>query len=221
MEYKYLILDFGKVLAYPVSGHWFITPITWNILDKKEIDEEKLKQSMKKYNYILDEFVKAESEEFEMFSKFYKTTLEDIKYKGNIEEISRKLAEDCVFNDTKYELYDDVKECLKILSEEYTLLLLSDNWPSALRMMKNYDIEKYFDKIYISSICEFQKKDKIFFDFPIRDYNIEEGQAIFVDDNINLLDIAKDKGLKTILMDRDKTIKNTRYKTINYLKDLI
>lgn len=28
MDYKqkYLILDFGKVLAGPVSGNWFITP---------------------------------------------------------------------------------------------------------------------------------------------------------------------------------------------------
>ena len=64
MEQKYLILDFGKVLAYPVSGHWFITPATWNVLDKNEVNEEKLKQSMKKYNYVLDEFVKTEDEEF-------------------------------------------------------------------------------------------------------------------------------------------------------------
>ena len=26
MKAKYLILDFGKVLAYPVTGDWFIIP---------------------------------------------------------------------------------------------------------------------------------------------------------------------------------------------------
>lgn len=221
MENKYLILDFGKVLAYPVSGHWFITPATWNLLDKKEINEEKLKQSMKKYNYILDEFVKTECEELVMFTKFYRNTLEDINYKGNIEKTAKQLAEDCVYNNDKYKLYDDVKEMLKKLSNKYTLLLLSDNWPSALRMLKDYKIEKYFNKVYISSIYQSQKRDKIFFDFPINDFDIKQGQAIFVDDNIDLLYIAEEKGLKPILMDRDNIISDSKYKIINCLNELI
>lgn len=221
MKIKYLILDFGKVLAYPVSGHWFITPACWKILDKKEIQEEKLKESMKKYNYMLDEFVKTEKEEFEMFRKFYKNVLKDIEYKGNIEEIAQELAQDCVYNNDKYRMYEDVKEKLQILSKKYRVLLLSDNWPSALRMLKDYGIEEYFEKIYISSICESRKKDKIFFDFPTNDFNIKKGEAIFVDDNIQLLDIAKEKGLIPILMDREMCEKSSRYPIINSLQDLI
>ncbi len=221
MEIKYLVLDFGKVLAYPVSGHWFITPECWNILNRKEVDEQKLKEGMKKYNYILDEHVKTEQEELKMFTKFYKKTLEEIQYTGNIEIDSKKLAEDCVFNNNKYKLYDDVKNSLNILSKKYTLLLLSDNWPSGLRMINDYDINKYFKKVYISSICESKKEEKIFFDFPIKDYDIEEGQAIFVDDNIDLLKIAEEKGLIPIWMNRDNLIRECKYKTINCLKDLI
>lgn len=221
MERKCLILDFGKVLAYPVSEHWFITPECWNILDKEKVDEKKLKESMKKYNYILDEFVKTEQEELKMFTKFYNKVLKEINYNESSKKESEKLAKDCVFNDNKYKIYEDVKESLKILSKRYTLLLLSDNWPSAIRMMKNYEIYEYFDKIYISSIYEYKKENKIFFDFPITDYNIKEGQVIFIDDNIDLLEIAEEKGLVPILMDRDKNIEQSKYKTINSLEDLL
>ena len=88
-------------------------------------------------------------------------------------------------------------------------------------MINDYDINKYFKKVYISSICESKKEEKIFFDFPIKDYDIEEGQAIFVDDNIDLLKIAEEKGLIPIWMNRDNLIRECKYKTINCLKDLI
>jgi len=217
---KYIILDFGKVLAYPISGHWFITPKFWGIIDKKSIDINKLTESMKKYNYMLDDFVKNEDEEYEMFYEFYKKVLEEIKYKEDIKSAAEKLSNDCVFNDNKYKLYDDVKLVLKELSQRYTLLLLSDNWPSVLRMMKNYGIYDFFDKIYISSIYESQKKDKIFFDYPINDYKIKSDEAIFVDDNINLLKIAKEKGLIPIAMDRENNLKECIYDIIKSLKEL-
>ena len=30
---KYLVLDFGKVLAYPKTGDWFITPLFLQLID--------------------------------------------------------------------------------------------------------------------------------------------------------------------------------------------
>lgn len=34
---KYLIFDYGDVLAYPITGHWFITPEFYSIIEKKKL----------------------------------------------------------------------------------------------------------------------------------------------------------------------------------------
>ncbi len=117
-------------------------------------------------------------------------------------------------------MYDKVKEELEILSKKYTLLLLSDNWPCAIRILKNNEIYDYFEKIYISSIYGVQKKDKVFFDYPIDDYEIQKTEAIFVDDNEKLLDIAVQKGLEVRLMNREKEEINSKYKMINNLLEI-
>lgn len=48
MNIKNIIFDIGGVLADSKSGNWFITPNFWNIIDKNIVNEEKLKNSLKK-----------------------------------------------------------------------------------------------------------------------------------------------------------------------------
>ena len=47
MKIKNIIFDIGGVLANPKSGHWFITPNFWNIVDKKLVNEDELKIHLK------------------------------------------------------------------------------------------------------------------------------------------------------------------------------
>ena len=60
MKAKYLILDFGKVLAYPVTGDWFITPLfdklkktkkLSGIVNKLENKALSKKDQIEKYQY--------------------------------------------------------------------------------------------------------------------------------------------------------------------------
>lgn len=216
---KYLILDFGKVLFYPVTGHWFITPLLIKIVDMDRINQEDLQKAMEKYNNILSQKITTEEEEYEMFYEFYRNVFKEIQYFIQDSDI-RKIAYDITYHDEKYKMYDKVKEELEILSKKYTLLLLSDNWPCAIRILKNNEIYDYFEKIYISSIYGVQKKDKVFFDYPIDDYEIQKTEAIFVDDNEKLLDIAVQKGLEVRLMNREKEEINSKYKMINNLLEI-
>lgn len=216
---KYLILDFGKVLFYPVTGHWFITPLLIKIVDMDRINQEDLQKAMEKYNNILSQKITTEEEEYEMFYEFYRNVFKEIQYFIQDSDI-RKIAYDITYHDEKYKMYDKVKEELEILSKKYTLLLLSDNWPCAIRILKNNEIYDYFEKIYISSIYGVQKKDKVFFDYPIDDYEIKKTEAIFVDDNEKLLDIAVQKGLEVRLMNREKEEINSKYKMINNLLEI-
>lgn len=51
----------------------------------------------------------------------------------------------------------------------------------------------------------------------MQDFNIKNKEAIFVDDNESLLDIAKEKGLIVKLMDRENKVLNSKHKIINNL----
>lgn len=221
MKAKYLILDFGKVLAYPVTGDWFITPSFYKYVNKEKLDEEKFHECMVEIGDMLGKPLKDEMEEFELFKEFYKKSLLNSGYiDENIDDISSKCAYEFVFNNDKYKLYDDVIESLEKFSKEYTLICLSDNWPSGRRYMKDMKIYDLFKRVYISSDFGYTKYDKIFFDYPIRDFKIKKDEAIFVDDSIELMDIAKEKGLIPVLMDRNNEIQKSKFRKISLLNDI-
>ena len=187
MNYKYIILDFGKVIARPTTGNWDITPKFLEFIDIKKIDIEKLKELRKKYDSILSEKVTTLEEEFNMFVRFYESIL---KAFGIPKEIIEKISYDRTYNSDKYTLYDNVQDELKSLKEKYKLILLTDNWPSVIDYLKEYDLYDDFEKIYISSIYGVEKKDKVLFNYPIKELNIRPNEALFIDDNEFNLDIA-------------------------------
>lgn len=218
---KYLILDMGRVLVEPTTGHWLITPTFIKNVDINKIDKEQYKQAAQKCNYILDKKAITLEEEYEVIGDYYETIFKEIKYKIKKENLEN-IVKDFVYNenDNKYYLYDDVKNELDRLSKKYTLLMLSDNWPCGVEYLKKHDIYKYFKKVYISSVYGTKKSEKIFFDYPIKDFKIKKGEAIFVDDNEKLLDIAVEKGFDVMLMDRLNNITNSKYKIIHNLVDI-
>ena len=60
----------------------------------------------------------------------------------------------------------------------------------------------------------------VLFDYPINEYKIKPGEAYFVDDKESLLDIAVEKNLEVMLMDRGRKVKNSKYKIIHSLSDI-
>ena len=173
---------------------------------------------MKKNGEILSRKIVSLDEEVLMYYDFYKNTFKELDYQLSDESI-KEIAYDITHNDNKCSLYDGVDMELEELSKKYELLLLSDNWPCAFRIMKNFGIDKYFKKLYISSIYGVEKKDGVFFDYPIKEFNIKKGEALFIDDNEKLLDVAVTKGLDVKLMNRD-TLVDSKYEVINNLLNI-
>lgn len=215
---KYIILDFGNVLAYPITGNWFITPDFWDDLTDYHIDKDLLLNNFKKYSYILNDKILTEKEEYNMFYKFYNNVLSDFYVN---DKIIYKIASDFVYSDTKYNFYDNVVNELFSLKNKYKLILLSDNWPCMYRILQNKGIDKYFDRIYSSSDYGKKKEDEVLFDYPINDFNIKAGEAIFIDDNELLLDVAVSKGLLVRHMDRENKIIKSKYKIIYDLNSIM
>ena len=216
---KYIVFDFGKVLGYPTSGNWFITNKFLEEINIKNLDISLVTQAINhNKGLVKDDFsIQNMEEEFVMFRRFYSSVLHIL---GIVDEkLSEELAHDRVYNFENYTLYDDVKTNLERLSKEYKLIMLTDNWPSIIDYLKEKEIYDYFDKVYVSSIYETKKEGGLFFDIMIRDYDMKEKEAMFIDDSEKLLDIASSKGLEVTMMDRDNN-KESKYNRITNISEL-
>ena len=220
MKYKYLILDFGNVLAMPSGLDWDITPKFMELIDLDKFDIERFKRLKKRYGYILSETMTTLEEEYDMFTRFYDSILSNCKYPNYTKELSEQIAFDRTYKNGKYKLCDNVIKELKQLKKKYKLICLTDNWPCGINYMKDNKLYNFFEKVYLS--CEYGclKQDGVFFDYPIKDFKIKKGEALFIDDAEINLDEARKRGLDVLLMDRYKKVKTSKYKIINDLLDL-
>jgi hypothetical protein len=50
MNYNYIVLDFGKVIAAPPTGNWDITPKFLELIDVTKVDIEKFNLLRKNIN---------------------------------------------------------------------------------------------------------------------------------------------------------------------------
>lgn len=221
MNIKNIIFDIGGVLAEPKTGHWFITPNFWNIVDKKLIDREKLEISMKMNMYLQTQEPKTEKEEHYMFSKYYYKVLDDINYPNLSTEVADKIANDCVYNNEKFLFYNDNKKVLKVLSKKYNLYIISNGWPSSFRVLKNNEIDKYFNDIIISSMYTTTKEEELFDIFLNKHKNVNPKETLYIDDRTYILDKANKYNFNLLLMDRKDTYKENKYKTIKSMNDII
>lgn len=217
MNYKYLILDFGNVIAYPETGKWDITKKFTELIDMNLFDYDKFKEVRKKYQNILSEKITELEEEYNMFLRFYDSILSEMNISNYDKKISEEIAYDRTYNNNKYILFDNVINELKELKNKYKLILLTDNWPCTFPYLNTHKIYDYFDKVYVSSFYGVEKKDGKFFEYPIKDFNIKNGEALFIDDKEDNLDIAKSYGMDVMLMDRNGKVSESKYKIINNL----
>ena len=104
MNYKYIILDFGNVIAFSSTGNWDITPKFLELIDISKLDKVKLKEMREKYKDILSEKIVTLEEEYDMFFRFYDGILGEIGY-PNHKHIALEIAYDRTYNYSKYTLY--------------------------------------------------------------------------------------------------------------------
>lgn len=223
---KNLVFDFGRVLAYPATGNWFITPETKNILGAlrffKLMHSSKTPTAFRNSCRYLDSIhlLHTEEEEIEQFTEFYKRALAEIGIKDKNKTLSLKLVQDVTLNDNKVVIYDDVLPCFEELKSEYSISVLSDTWPSLRRVLKNYGVSQYLSGIVLSCDYNEQKSGTKLFEIAIKEWNILPEETVFVDDSESNLDNASKVGFGCILMDRTGKKKESKYPIVYDLNDL-
>ncbi len=216
---KYLFLDFGKVICYPTTGEWFITPYLEEFIKRKRFSRKKILASVKSFGHILDRKYDSMEDEVIMFHDFYKGIFDLLHYKVSEKDLDY-IANDITYSTTKYQVYKGVADELKELKKKYKLILLTDNWPCGEYLMRIWSLNDYFEKMYISSYYGVKKDNQEFFKIPMKEFNLKADDIIFVDDNDIPLDTATSLGIKVYKMDRTNTITDDKYEVIHSLNEI-
>ena len=216
---QYVFLDFGKVICYPATGEWFITPYLEKFIKDKKLNRQDILDSISLFGNILDRKYDSMEDEVVMFHDFYKGIFEHLNYDVSEDELDY-IANDITFSTTKYKVFDGIREELERLSKRYKLLLLTDNWPCGEYLMHIWGLNEFFQKMYISSYYGVKKDNKKFFKIPMKEFNLKKENIIFVDDGDVPLETAMSLGIKVYKMDRFNNIKEDKYDVIHSLDEI-
>ncbi len=206
---KGLLIDSGKVLNYPKTGDWFITPHFFDFVDRHQF----YKTSKRKRNnafYLAGKYISKQSyiltqeEEYKHFVNFYEILFKALDHLGVTKDKIEKIARDLVFNEDKYLFYKDAIPFLERSICNYKLAVVSDAWPSLEKVFIKADARKYFESFVISSQEGVCKPDGKMYSKALEELGIEANEAIFIDDRKKNCDGAKAIGIKTVLICRDR-----------------
>lgn len=228
---KAILIDSGRVLNYPVTGHWFITPDFFNYIDyktyKRISKSKKAKAFSKAGEYISKQkLVVSEEEEYKYFVTYYKIFFDELPGLNAEEKTINLIAKDMVYNYSKYKFYDDVPEIILLLSKKYKLAVVSDAWPSLENVFVKAGMRDYFKSFIISSQKGVTKPDELMYKSALDELGVLPSEALFIDDSVRNCEGAKKSGIDTIVINRDPRIYfynrlfNRNYKIIRSFYDI-
>lgn len=208
MKIRAILIDSGRVLNGPRTGHWFITPNFFDYVDKKKfnsLSKTKLSTAFSKSaEYISrQKLIENEEDEYKHFLEYYRIFFKWLPELTVEDEKIHSVTKDLVYNYDKYKFYDEIYDLLPSLSCKYKLALVSDAWPSLENVYVKAGLRDYFSSFIISSILGVTKPNKLMYETALNDLNVLPEEAIFIDDNIRNCDGARKIGIQTALLCRD------------------
>lgn len=222
------VFDYGRVLAYPRSGHWFITLNTRKILGTTNfvrciLGHKKIGEAFQNAHQYLNEhhLLHTEQEEYLQFVEFYKIFFQSMNFKKDMTEECQKLAHDIVYNDNKVSFYDDVVSSFNEIKKNYQIVILSDTWPSLRRILQNKGLLSMTDGLIMSCDYGETKETTRLFEIATRELNLIPDECVFIDDSVLNLENAEKAGFHPILMDRGGKKKTSKYPLVSSLTDVI
>jgi len=119
--------------------------------------------------------------------------------------------------------FPEVQEVLNNLKKKnYKLAILSNGTPALLnQLVKNNNLDSIFDDIFsIEEVGIFKPSSKVY-DIPIKKYQIQKNDVVFLSANTWDISGGGNYGYKTVWLNRNNnTFDNLDYKPQNQVKDL-
>ena len=119
--------------------------------------------------------------------------------------------------------FPEVKEVLKNLKEKkYKISILSNGTPKLLdELVKSNNLEKMFDDIFSIEEVGIYKPDEKVYDMPIKKYNVEKNEVVFLSANTWDVSGGGNYGYQSIWVNRNNNIfDNLDYEPKNQIKNL-
>lgn len=204
-----ILFDSGKVLNAPQSGHWFITPNFFILVNKSTFDGISMEKRNRAFSLAGDYLnsiavISTKEEEYEHFRKYYDIFSKALPELQLQDEATNGLAKDLVYNTEKYKFYEDAIHIIPILYNKYKLAVVSDAWPSLKDVFVNAGFDSYFSSFVISSVIGVTKPNEKMYLSALNELSVSPDKAVFIDDNLNNCMGAKKLGIKAVLLCRDK-----------------
>jgi len=116
-------------------------------------------------------------------------------------EITREELNDFrsnIYNSSDY-LREDLVDLVEGLKNKYKIAMLSNYSSTTLTpILKEYNLERLFDFIGISSDMGYIKPDPQAFDYILNHMNMSRGEVLFVDDNHGHVKAAENLGIQSV-----------------------
>jgi len=220
-----IALDYGRVLACPRSGHWFLPLHTWKILGAgntlRLARHHRAAQHAAQQCLNNNHLVRTEQEEFEQFLVFYHKLLSGCGITKNLEQACQALAQFTVYDPDKVKVYGDVLPGIAALKAHYRVVVISDTWPSLRSVLQHHGVLPLLDDLIMSSDYGHLKGDEgKLFHSAIEHHGIVPAETLFVDDSAHNLDCAKALGFHTALMLRAGWAKRTDHPLVRNINDV-
>lgn len=205
---KALLIDSGRVLSGPATGHWFITPKFFDHIDEKSFGavpkQRRDAAFARAMEYILKQnLIVTEEEEYQHFLEYYRIVFEELEELQIEGATLENLTRDYVSDYEKYTFFEDAIEMLPKLHKDYKLAVVSDAWPSLENVFRKAALRDYFSSFIISSQLGVTKPHELMYLTALKELGVKPEEAVFIDDNSGNCDGARQLGIKTLWLCRD------------------
>ncbi len=158
-----------------------------------------------------DNALADEERSYEWWKEIFKESMGELLPPGDLEKMF-KVCFDEYAKGEYWRLFPDVEQTLTALrSGGYRLVVLS-NWDHRLNQtLKELALDRFFEKIYISTLIGYAKPDPRAFQYVIEDLGVPAEVVLHVGDTLEE-DIlgAREAGVRAVCIDRKKRYRSMR-----------
>lgn len=160
----------------------------------------------------------SQKEQIGLFDDFETGKISDGEFRRQLmklipHKISPKQFDDA-WNAMLLDLPNERIRLLEKLKNQYRTFLLSNTNEIHIRWLSHYlkqtfgfeDFSHLFEKVYLSYKIGMRKPEPQTFNYVLRENGIRKEETLFIDDSIQHIEAAKKIGIRTLLIEKGRTI---------------
>ncbi len=218
-----IFFDLGWTLVRPSSGHWLYAEQAKERLTAALGTPRAAEDVMEKHwRAILDnhQLWLTEQEERDAFFEMYRRTSAELGLGWDHNTLAA-FADEQVYSDAYYLVYDGVHELLGRLGERYRLGVISDTQPSICRRLYNLGLSRYFSSFTFSCFLGVGKPNPAMFRHALLASGLDGERCVFIDDLEKNLHAAAAFGMRGVqICAGAHVVPSETYPTIADIRDI-